>query len=113
MEHKLNDELQIDRPDYCPNPATTSAFLILQERYILFIIHALMSEPLGFNEINRRAKGVSPATLSARLDRLETEGLVSKQVLSAMPPRTLYHLTPSGMALAPVLAAIETWAKIR
>jgi DNA-binding HxlR family transcriptional regulator len=97
-------------PDYCPDPATSAAFLLLQERYVLFIIHALLGGPLGFNELNRRATGVSPATLSQRLERLEAEGLVVKQVLSAMPPRTLYSLTPEGQGLRPVLDAIGTWA---
>ncbi len=56
---------------------------------------------------------MSPATLSRRLERLEAEGLVAKQVLSAMPPRALYSLTPEGLALAPVLDAIATWARRR
>ncbi len=100
-------------PAYCPDPATTAAFLLLQERYVLFVVHALLGGPLGFNELNRRATGVSPATLSQRLERLEAEGVVRKEVLSAMPPRTLYSLTPEGMALAPVLEAIGAWARAR
>jgi DNA-binding HxlR family transcriptional regulator len=84
--------------------------LLLQERWVLFIVHALLAEPLGFNEISRRATGVSPATLSQRLDLLEREGLLTKRVISTMPPRTEYRLTPEGEALRSVVQAVEAWA---
>ncbi len=100
-------------PDHCPEPSTTDALLLLQERWVLFIIHALLREPLGFNELSRRATGVSPATLAQRLELLEREGLVTRRVLSTMPPRTEYRLTPDGAALAPVMAAVEAWARSR
>jgi DNA-binding HxlR family transcriptional regulator len=87
--------------------------LVLQERWVLFIVHALLSGPLGFNEISRRATGVSSATLSQRLELLEREGLLSKRVLSTMPPRTEYRLTASGEALRPVLEAVELWSLAR
>lgn len=102
-----------DWPAYCPAPATAAAFLLLQERYVFFVIHALLGGPLGFNELNRRATGVSPATLSQRLERLEAEGIVLKEVVSTMPPRTLYSLTPMGLELSPVLDAISAWAAQR
>ena len=97
--------------DYCPDPATTAAFLLLQERWVLFIVHALVREPLGFNELSRRATGVSSATLTQRLELLEREGIVTKQVLSTMPPRTEYRLTDTGSRLAPVISAIGEWAQ--
>jgi DNA-binding HxlR family transcriptional regulator len=84
--------------------------LLLQERWVLFIVHALLVEPLGFNELSRRATGVSAATMTQRLDLLEKRGLLSKRVLSTMPPRTEYRLTQRGAALRPVMEAIEAWA---
>lgn len=97
-------------PAYCPSPAVVDAMLLLQERWVLFIVHALLVEPLGFNELSRRATGVSAATMTQRLDLLEKRGLLSKRVLSTMPPRTEYRLTERGAALRPVMEAIEAWA---
>ena len=97
-------------PPYCPSPAIVNAMLLLQERWVLFIIHALLVEPLGFNELSRRATGVSAATLTQRLDLLEKRGVLLKRVVSTMPPRTEYRLTDKGMALRSVMDAIEAWA---
>ena len=102
------------QPDHCPDPAVVRAFLLLQERWVLFIVHALLAEPgLGFNELSRRATGVNPATLKQRLDLLEREGVLAKRVVSTMPPRTEYRLTPTGDGLRPVLDAIEAWGVTR
>jgi DNA-binding HxlR family transcriptional regulator len=48
--------------------------------------------------------------MTQRLDLLEKRGLLSKRVLSTMPPRTEYRLTGRGAALRPVMEAIEAWA---
>jgi DNA-binding HxlR family transcriptional regulator len=99
--------------DGCPAPETTAAFLLLQERWVLFIIHALLEEPLGFNELSRRATGVSSATLAQRLELLEREGIITKQVLSTMPPRTEYKLTKDGARLKLAIEAIGAWGRSR
>lgn len=84
--------------------------LLLQERWVLFIVYALLEQPLGFNELSRRATGVSAATLTQRLGLLETRDILTKRVISTMPPRTEYKLTARGEALRPVFDAIQAWA---
>jgi DNA-binding HxlR family transcriptional regulator len=84
--------------------------LLLQEKWVLLIVHKLLRGPVGFNELNRKAEGVNTTTLSQRLDLLEQAGLVVKTIHSFMPPRTSYALTEAGQALQPVLEAIETWS---
>lgn len=100
-------------PPYCPSPEVVDAMLLLQERWVLFIVHALLVEPLGFNELSRRATGVGAATLAQRLILLEEKGVLLKQVLSTMPPRTMYRLTEKGKRLQAVIDAIEIWAARR
>jgi DNA-binding HxlR family transcriptional regulator len=83
---------------------------LLQEKWALHIVRALLQRgTLGFNEL-RRAVGCNPATLTQRLDHLETFGLVSRTVHSLMPPRTSYALTTAGAALDPVVGALADWA---
>ncbi|HLK54983.1 MAG TPA: helix-turn-helix domain-containing protein [Chthonomonadaceae bacterium] len=84
--------------------------LLLQEKWVLLIVHRLLNGPLGFNELTRQADGVNSTTLSQRLALLEHAGLVTKTIHSTMPPRTSYELTEAGRALKPVLEAIETWS---
>src|SRR5437016_3433791 len=84
--------------------------LLLQEKWVMLIVHKMMAGPIGFCELNRQAHGVNTTTLSQRLDLLEEAGLVTKTIHSYMPPRTSYELTEAGKALKPVLDAIEEWS---
>lgn len=91
---------------FCP---VYSSIEILQEKWTLHIIRALLGGPLGFNELGR-AVGANPSTLAQRLDRLECSGIVERTVHSAMPPRTSYALSPAGMQLQSVIDALGCWA---
>ncbi len=95
----------------CGSPHLIRGVLLLQEKWVLLIVHRLLHGPLGFCELNRKAKGVNTTTLSQRLDLLEQAGVVTKTVHSFMPPRTSYELTEAGRALQPVLKAIEAWSE--
>ncbi len=87
------------------------ALLLVQEKWVLVAMHTLMSGPMGFNELKRRANCViNNTTLSHRLSLLEENGLVIREVNSTIPPRTTYTLTERGRALKPVLDAIGDWA---
>jgi DNA-binding HxlR family transcriptional regulator len=95
----------------CLSPSLLRGVLLLQEKWILLIVHRLLRGSVGFNELNRQARGVCTTTLSQRLDLLEQEGLVVKTIHSTMPPRTSYELTEAGRALAPILESIEAWSE--
>ena len=86
------------------------AIQLLQEKWVLHIIRALLYGPKGFNELGRDIGGCNPTTLTQRLDKLESLGLVDKTVCSLMPPKSSYSLTPSGEALQGVVGEINKWA---
>ncbi len=94
-----------------PTIQLANALSLLQEKWVLVIVHALLGGPSGFNEMSRAAGRVNSATLAQRLVLLEQAGLVSKTIQSTMPPRTSYELTEAGRALQPVLAAIASWSQ--
>jgi DNA-binding HxlR family transcriptional regulator len=93
---------------FCP---VYDAIAVLQGKWTLQIVHALMDGPLGFNELARAIGGCNPSTLAQRLDTLVRLALVARTVEASSPPRTLYALTPAGAALQPVVAAIEQWGR--
>jgi DNA-binding HxlR family transcriptional regulator len=94
---------------FCP---VYAALNLLQEKWTLRIVRALLEGPKGFNELSRAIGGVNPGTLSQRLDHLVQLGLVEKTVESYMPPpRTRYRLTPSGEELEAVIQAVDRWAR--
>lgn len=97
----------------CADPSLRrlfGAFMLLQEKWTLFIVYRLLEGPLGFNELGRSALGVNTTTLSQRLDLLERAGIVTRTVHSTMPPKTSYDLTEAGRGLGDVIAAIAAWS---
>lgn len=84
--------------------------LLLQEKWVLMIVHSLLSGPTGFSELVRRG-GINTTTLTQRLTLLEQAGLLVKTIHSTMPPRTSYDLTEAGRALEPILDSITAWSR--
>ncbi|MCS7082050.1 MAG: helix-turn-helix transcriptional regulator [Bacteroidetes bacterium] len=93
---------------FCPVYAAVD---LLQAKWTLHIVRALLEGDKGFNELARAVGGCNPATLTQRLEHLVAVGVISKTVESHMPPRTRYRLTEAGRALEAVIASIEAWAR--
>jgi DNA-binding HxlR family transcriptional regulator len=96
-----------DEREFCPVYASIE---LLQEKWNLHIIRALLEGPMGFNDLGR-ATGANPSTLAQRLERLERAGVVERTVHSVMPPRTSYALTCAGNGLQDVIEAVERWGR--
>jgi len=94
--------------EYC---AVHEAIQVLQEKWTMHIVRALLAGPLGFNELGRTVGGCNPATLKVRLEHLEELGVLRRTVRSYMPPRTSYELTPAGVCLQKVIDAIDAWGR--
>lgn len=67
------------------------------------------SQTLRFCQIETLVEGINPRTLSARLDTLEQEGLIEKQV-KGDSSRCEYCLTEKGASLEPILRSMSSWA---
>ncbi|MGV3518035.1 winged helix-turn-helix transcriptional regulator [Luteitalea sp.] len=93
---------------FCP---VYDAITVLQGKWTMQIVHALIEGPMGFNELARAIGGCNPSTLAQRLDTLVRLDVLARRVESSTPPRTLYSLTPAGDALRPVVVAIEQWGR--
>jgi DNA-binding HxlR family transcriptional regulator len=96
------------KEQFCP---VYDAILVLQGKWTLHIVSALLHGARGFNDLARAIGGCNPATLAERLDTLEQLGLLTKTVESTMPPRTSYALTRAGLALEDVVASIDRWGQ--
>ncbi|GAA4499191.1 helix-turn-helix domain-containing protein [Actinoallomurus oryzae] len=64
-----------------------------------------------FAELRRRMPGVSQKMLSATLQSLTRDGLVSRRVEPTVPPRVHYRLTDLGLSLEGALATVRAWAE--
>lgn len=99
--------MEHDHEIFCPANAVLN---LLNERWTLHIVRALLDGKARFNEIARTI-GVNPATLRERLRALEAEGVVTRRVLSVMPPHVEYALTPKGQALNGIFEALADWGR--
>lgn len=87
---------------------------LLGRKWTLHLVWTLNREgPLRFNEIKRRAEGISPRVLSDRLDELAGEGLVERRDKGGQPPHVEYALTADGRELEDALQGLLAWARRR
>jgi DNA-binding HxlR family transcriptional regulator len=69
-------------------------------------IYACSSGAARFNEFRQSLPGVSPTTLSERLEQLEAAGIVERRLIPGRPPHTEYTLTPRGERVARAVAGL-------
>ncbi len=87
-------------------PDLRAAASLLERRWTLATIYACASGAERFNEFRQSLPGVSPTTLSDRLEQLEEAGIVERRLVSGRPPHTEYALTPRGVRIAGAVAGL-------
>ncbi len=104
----------------CAAPDNDSRYLcsveeaarIVGQKWTLQIVNVLMDfEECRFCVLQEALGGVNPSTLSARLKKLEDEGIVERQQFSAMPPHVVYRLTDMGNHLSGVIRELTNWSR--
>ena len=66
-------------------------------------------EAVRFCQIQDLVEGINPRTLSARLDALEQQGIIEKNMTNEKN-RCEYRLTQKGVELAPILRDMQAWS---
>ena len=82
---------------------------VVGDRWTLLVIRDLFAGKHRFGDLLASSERIPTNILAERLKRLEAAGLVQSVRYSERPPRSEYHLTERGRALAPVLDAIAVW----
>ena len=83
-----------------------AAASLLERRWTLATIYACVSGAARFNEFRQALPGVSPTTLSERLEQLEAAHIVERRLVPGRPPHTEYILTRHGQQLARAVAGL-------
>jgi DNA-binding HxlR family transcriptional regulator len=90
-------------PDECP---LTECMAFLGGAWTPNILWYLRDGPRRFNELRRDIDGVSAKVLSQRLQRLQSDGIVTRTVMPTSPPTVDYELTDFGREILPAVDAI-------
>ncbi len=104
-EHEAEQQQGFGDHVFCP---TNAVLTLLSGRWTLHIVRALLDGRARFNDI-ARAQGINPRTLRERLRELEEEGVVTRTVVSLLPPHVEYALTEKGRALNGIFEALAQW----
>jgi DNA-binding HxlR family transcriptional regulator len=91
---------------YCP---VAKALDVIGERWTLLLVHQLMDGPLRFTDLEDRLDGIGTNILSARLKKLEADGVLVKKRLKPPFASTVYELTDAGRALRVVIQDLARW----
>jgi DNA-binding HxlR family transcriptional regulator len=87
-------------------PELRAAAGLLERRWTMATIYACSSGAARFNEFKQSLPGVSPTTLSERLEQLEAAGIVERHLIPGRPPHTEYELTARGQRIAAAVAGL-------
>lgn len=86
------------------------ALSILGDKWTPLLIKALNEEQTHFSELEKALDGISPRTLSQRINKLVDENIVSKCLYCEHPPRYSYSLTQKGKDLQDILVDMAYWS---
>ena len=107
MPQKRNNSKPKPLRSECP---IANSLDIIGDRWTLLIIRdILINGKHRFREFQNIPESFPTNILADRLKRLEQWGLIEKRTYQEHPVRYEYHLTDDGLALEPVLKALETW----
>ncbi len=94
--------------EICP---VLAAVGVIGTEWRLAIVHRLLEGPQRFSEILRSNPRLNAKTLSATLKFLESQGVVSRSVVSTRPFSVVYSLTEMGLGLAPAARELRQWGE--
>ncbi len=102
---------------FCP---VVETMRLLEQKWTLQIVSELVHGKRRFCQLQHALRGdsrsggardVNPKTLSQRLKTLETYGIVTRRMVSDIPPNVEYELTCRGHDLVRVVDSINAWAQ--
>jgi DNA-binding HxlR family transcriptional regulator len=85
------------------------ALNILNGKWKLPIMFALMFDDLRFREMQREIKGITPKMLSKELKELEINKLITRKPIGRNGEISQYTITPYGRTLKKLIVEIEMW----
>lgn len=82
---------------------------LIGSKWSMLILHQLFSGTKRFGELQRSLQGISPKTLSVRLQELEREKVINKKVYAEIPLHVEYSLTKKGKSLSEIFQKMAQW----
>ncbi|HEY1996936.1 MAG TPA: helix-turn-helix domain-containing protein [Paraburkholderia sp.] len=84
--------------------------VVVGDRWAVLIVRELFMGNRRFDSLLAQSQA-TPQMLSARLKRLEADGMIQRNRYMDKPPRYEYELTEMGRAFYPVILALREWGE--
>lgn len=84
---------------------------VIGSKWTVLILRDLIAGKKRFGELQRSLKGISPKTLSLRLQELEREKIIKKKIFAEIPLHVEYSLTEKGESLNEIICAMRSWGE--
>jgi DNA-binding HxlR family transcriptional regulator len=82
------------------------------DKWAIYVVDRLGRGPLRFSELLRGIDGITARMLTVTLRGLERDGILTRTVHAAVPPRVDYELTELGQTLLETIGQLVAWASI-
>src|SRR5277367_2598349 len=80
------------------------------DKWAIYVVDRLGAGPRRFSELLRGIDGITARMLTVTLRGLERDGILTRTVRAAVPPRVDYALTPLGETLGAAIGQLVGWA---
>jgi DNA-binding HxlR family transcriptional regulator len=80
------------------------------DKWAIYVVDRLGAGPRRFSELHRGIDGITARMLTVTLRGLERDGILTRTVHAAVPPRVDYELTPLGQTLLDPIGQLVAWA---
>jgi DNA-binding HxlR family transcriptional regulator len=80
------------------------------DKWAIYVVDRLGEGPRRFTELHRGIEGITGRMLTVTLRGLERDGIITRTVHAAVPPRVDYELTPLGQTLLDTIGQLFGWA---
>ncbi len=91
--------------------ALRSALLVVNSKWKLQLIVALLAGTRHFRGLERSVPGISTKVLAKELKDLEAHRLIARTVHPGPPVVVEYHALPYAHSLDPVIAVLKAWGQ--
>ena len=80
------------------------------DKWAIYVVDRLGTGPRRFSELLRGIDGITARMLTVTLRGLERDGILTRTVHAAVPPRVDYQLTSLGETLLDTIGQLVAWA---
>jgi len=108
----MGTEPDVENLDWRSVCSITSGLDVLGDRWSLLIVRDLIAHGTRtYSEFRESPEHVSTNILAARLRLLSSLGIIERVDPNGAARNNAYRLTPSGLALRPVLEELGRWSQ--